>query len=289
MTEIQLFGSVADRVNRWFLRWFLALGTYIGGVYALLKPFGRDDYFFAVAAGGAAAMLLIACIWIATDPKQTVLGQTSSLFSPRMSGAATVAAPLVILIGAVAVIKLIPSPPAPPLADLETFFRNLDAARHEMTDDRDVRVTIYRRYLAARKRAGAAFWNDVNVATAVPTADVIDHNMRLAPAVQPRLLPPSLAGEPPWARDAALKSNLAVVLEHVQKADAVAADLHNRLTQEAAATFPNAQLLNENLCRYWELVLGTHETYLTADDRGAFPTAERALRAWLARAKQGGH
>jgi hypothetical protein len=78
-----------------------------------------------------------------------------------------------------------------------------------------------------------------------------------------------------------LAQSLKVFIEHFIKADRVRDRVRVLQERGSLGDFDNAKVLNQEICRYWELVLGDQRTNLTDDDLDKVRAAEASVRAWL--------
>jgi hypothetical protein len=306
--------SDAAQVLRLFPVWLkqhligavLTLAGLAGAIQTIIKVFGLSQayllpslvafFFFGIA---------FFCIWLISDPKQPIPQETEEgqdpatqpgtppapvpLFSRRVRFLAKLALPANVLIGAAIVYWLTPSI-AHPVASVRTLIANIDSARQGMQNDSRA-MALYNGYADARAAQGEGFWDHVTWAMKVQVSNVADHNQQLQTPIRGHLVPEELttrseAGRSvidfKWVKDEKLASDLTMVVGHFLQADQESEKIDS-LKYGNLSDYENAKIFNQDICRYWELVLVRKKTNLTDMDPVALEAAEQNVRTWLKR------
>jgi hypothetical protein len=261
------------------------LGTalYIGAISAILQAVDRGHLLLPALVATAALAALFACVWVVSNPRdrsQLVINHTPPpLFTGRARIVAAVAIPLVGVAGMAGVCA---TKPAPPIAAARDLLDRLHAARVAMRENEGNALVVYERYAEARRKGGRLFWDDPFLAPQAQTANVVSHNRLLASAVGEPLVPAALAptsgaADLSWV-PSRLRDDLNLVVARCRAADDERQKIIELRTRDVT-DFETARELNERLCRYWELILGAPQTYLTTGSANYTIAERRVVRS----------
>jgi hypothetical protein len=269
------------------------LGTafYIGAISTILKAMDRGHLLLPALVATAALAALFACTWVVSNPRdhsQLVIDDTPPpLFTGRARIAAAVAIPL---IGVAGMAGVCATKSAPPIAAARDLLDRLHAKRVAMRENEGNALVVYERYAEARRKGGRLFWEDPFVAPQAQTKNVVSHNRLLAAAVDEPLVPAALAptsgaADLSWV-PRRLQDDLNLVVARCRSADDERQKIIELQTRDVT-DFENARELNERLCRYWELILGAPQTYLTTGGANYAVAERRVVRSLPYMEKEG--
>ena len=148
---------------------------------------------------------------------------------------------------------------------------------------------LFKRYENARL-GGPGFWYDVNRGMEIPVSEVATHNSLLLSFINDSTVPLELLKNSPpnltaidlaWIGDPAMESQVKILIDHYIKADRTLIRIREIQTQNPQV-FETATMLNEELCRYYELILNADCTYLNDETEMKKATAaEKQVADWL--------
>jgi hypothetical protein len=285
-----------------FFASILSIAAVIGAVQSIIKIFNvPEPYLVPTLLGLLFVGVGLFCLWLASDPKRATPDKTktdrgkdksaqqkepASQFSPRVRRLAMLAVPVNVILGTLIVIATSPSTPRL-IPVIRTFIANIDSARSNFASD-PAAMTLYQSYRDARAAAhGEGFWTDIDLAMAVKVANVADHNHILQADIKGHIVPPQLTADSGrssiafgWVKDKKLESDLSFLTKYFMHADEVG-DQVDSFRRGNLGDYENAKEFNQQICTYWELVLGDGKTVLTSTDTNKLRSAERSVRDWL--------
>lgn len=279
--------AAKDWVASTFGKTILGAAAYVGAITVILKAVGREQWLVPALIASAAAAVLLGCAWIVSNPPDRValtIDEPPPLFSRGRRTAAGVLMPMILVVASILVCATKPRPPVAAVRDLLT---RMHTARTSLQRGDANAIEIYRRYAEARRLAGRAFWTDPEIVPNVQAHEIVRQNAVLADLIGEPIVPSALAADATWAPDD-IERHLTVVLNRCREADR---ERERILALRSGDTTPfeKARELNERLCRYWELVLGEPDTYLTAGGGATFRAADQHLTQSLPSLEKKGH
>jgi len=258
------------------------LAAFVAAVNGTLGILGLPQYLFPTLIASPFIVLIAFLCWLLRYGRpEEGSGRHTSLRSRALPG---IAIPAVVALGILAVRAVSPTH-QPEVIALRRLVANVDRQRNRLRDPTGPRLAIYRRYHAARLAGGPGFWDNVTLAMQVAAAQASEHDQLLRPVIGDPLVPEALLqGREPramsWIPGGALREQVARVIGYFAWAD----DSRARIQQaalNATGHLLGAEALNDEICRYYELVLLDSATYLTQDRPKDIAMAELAMRRWL--------
>jgi hypothetical protein len=280
--------------QHWIITILIGVGAAISFVSTLLGRFGLSAYFYSILAGLFSVVAAIFCFWVASDPKEPRTDESGfklpdePIFSARMKRTAPIVGCMLLIFGFIAGYFFRPTS-ASSIDAVETLLTTLSSARTSLKNNR-TGYEIYQRYQSARREDGPKFWNNVTLAMQIPVREVANHNSLLISSIHGPIVPNSLCAEKGaapsadcgWVDDNETRAALKLLIEHLLRADQARNRIQELELNQSLEVFENAKTLNEEVCRYYELVLLEGPTYLTSN--GSSETvyaAEEKVRKWI--------
>ena len=237
---------------------FAGAVTIAGGVATILNAFQWNAYRVPVLLGVFFLIGAVYCVWL------------------RRRAAVLALVPIVI-VGGFSVYRTIPRAPTY-TAEVAQMLDNVEKLRAAMNDNTDNKQTFYQNYQTARQEFGYGFWTNPTVALQLRVATVASQNDVLGRIIGEPLVPAVLLE----SKDTALRT----VVGHFLRVDSLGQKIARAKENRGQRLFADEKALNEQISRYYELVLYGPKTYLTdpqlsKDGFARLEAAEKRLAEWV--------